>query len=60
MLQVEGFDEVERAFVHVDYERREEPEHKVCVLPLAAFLAHTRAHRRQVQAIDAILKPFTL
>ena len=28
-LQVEGFDEVERAFVHVDYERREEPEHKV-------------------------------
>ena len=28
MCQVEGFDEVERAFVHVDYERRNEPEHK--------------------------------
>jgi len=27
--QVESFDEVERAFVHVDYEEREEPEHKV-------------------------------
>ncbi|CAL8462983.1 g2517 [Coccomyxa elongata] len=27
--RVEGFDEVERAFVHVDYERRDEPEHKV-------------------------------
>ncbi|CAK0784774.1 hypothetical protein CVIRNUC_007978 [Coccomyxa viridis] len=27
--KVEGFDEVERAFVHVDYERRDEPEHKV-------------------------------
>ncbi|EIE27327.1 cation efflux protein [Coccomyxa subellipsoidea C-169] len=27
--RVEGFDEVERAFVHVDYERRVEPEHKV-------------------------------
>jgi divalent metal cation (Fe/Co/Zn/Cd) transporter len=26
--KVESFDEVERAFVHVDYERREEPEHK--------------------------------
>ena len=31
-MQVEGFDEVERAFVHVDYERREEPEHKVAAL----------------------------
>lgn len=28
VCQVEGFDEVERAFVHVDYERRDEPEHK--------------------------------
>ena len=28
VCQVEGFDEVERAFVHVDYERRNEPEHK--------------------------------
>ena len=27
--QVEGLDEVERAFVHVDYEERVEPEHKV-------------------------------
>ena len=27
--KVEGFDEVERAFVHVDYEHRDEPEHKV-------------------------------
>ncbi len=32
--KVEGFDEVERAFVHVDYARREEPEHKVCAHPL--------------------------
>lgn len=30
LCQVEGFDEVERAFVHVDYERRDEPEHKAC------------------------------
>ena len=28
-LQVEAFDEVERAFVHVDYCQRLEPEHKV-------------------------------
>ena len=28
-LQVEAFDEVERAFVHVDYCQRIEPEHKV-------------------------------
>ena len=28
-LQVEAFDEVERAFVHVDYTKRMEPEHKV-------------------------------
>jgi hypothetical protein len=28
-MQLEAFEEVERAFVHVDYERREEPEHKV-------------------------------
>ena len=27
--QVENMDEVERAFVHVDYERRESPEHKL-------------------------------
>ena len=27
--QVEAFEEVERAFVHVDYLRRSEPEHKV-------------------------------
>ena len=35
-MQVEGFDEVERAFVHVDYERREEPEHKVTLLSSAS------------------------
>lgn len=29
MDQVEAFEEVERAFVHVDYLRRDEPEHKV-------------------------------
>ena len=29
MLQVEALAEVERAFVHVDYIRREELEHKV-------------------------------
>ena len=28
-LQVEAFEEVERAFVHVDYQARNEPEHKV-------------------------------
>lgn len=28
-MQVEAFDEVERAFVHVDYTKRSEPEHKV-------------------------------
>lgn len=28
-LQVEAFEEVERAFVHVDYLKRDEPEHKV-------------------------------
>ncbi len=28
-MQVEAFDEVERAFVHVDYINRPEPEHKV-------------------------------
>ena len=28
-LQVEALDEVERAFVHVDYKCRDEPEHKV-------------------------------
>ena len=27
--QVEALDEVERAFVHVDYKQRDEPEHKV-------------------------------
>lgn len=26
--KLEHLDEVERAFVHVDYEKREEPEHK--------------------------------
>jgi len=26
---VEALDEVERAFVHVDYKQRDEPEHKV-------------------------------
>lgn len=29
LLQLEALDEVERAFVHVDYTRRDEPEHKV-------------------------------
>ena len=29
MLQLEALDEVERAFVHVDYRKRPEPEHKV-------------------------------
>lgn len=29
MLQLEALDEVERAFVHVDYTKRDEPEHKV-------------------------------
>ena len=28
-MQVEGLEEVERAFVHVDYALRAEPEHKV-------------------------------
>ena len=28
-LQLEALDEVERAFVHVDYTKRDEPEHKV-------------------------------
>ena len=28
VAQVEAFDEVERAFVHVDWAHREEPEHK--------------------------------
>lgn len=28
-MQVEALDEVERVFVHVDYEQRDEPEHKV-------------------------------
>ena len=28
-MQVEAFEEVERAFVHVDYRMRAEPEHKV-------------------------------
>ena len=31
--KVEGFDEVERAFVHVDYARRDEPEHKARTHP---------------------------
>jgi hypothetical protein len=47
-MQVEGLEEVERAFVHVDYALRAEPEHKVrlncsgascpeaCILVLAA------------------------
>ena len=29
LLQLEALDEVERAFVHVDYRKREEPEHKI-------------------------------
>ncbi len=29
MLQLEALEEVERAFVHVDYTKRDEPEHKV-------------------------------
>ena len=29
VLQLEALDEVERAFVHVDYIKRDEPEHKV-------------------------------
>ena len=29
VFKVEAFDEVERAFVHVDYLKRDEPEHKV-------------------------------
>ena len=29
LLQLEALDEVERAFVHVDYTKRDEPEHKV-------------------------------
>lgn len=28
-LQLEALEEVERAFVHVDYSKRDEPEHKV-------------------------------
>lgn len=31
--QVEAFDEVERAFVHVDWAHRDEPEHKACYCP---------------------------
>jgi len=29
LLQLEALEEVERAFVHVDYTKRDEPEHKV-------------------------------
>lgn len=29
LLQIEELNHIERAFVHVDYRKREEPEHKV-------------------------------
>ena len=32
-MQIEALEEVERAFVHVDYASRELPEHKVRSLP---------------------------
>ena len=46
-MQVEGLEEVERAFVHVDYALRAEPEHKVnpscfvkgCILCSSSCLA---------------------
>ena len=47
--QVEGLEEVERAFVHVDYALRAEPEHKVSRLaavvtsPLRTFIISLRA-----------------
>ena len=51
--QVEALDEVERAFVHVDYETRDEPEHKVERNLLSGTRNLLRAHdsvRYQVRA----------
>ena len=39
--QVEALDEVERCFVHVDFQIREEPEHKV---PFTLLLVHTSSY----------------
>lgn len=44
--QVEGLEEVERAFVHVDYALRAEPEHKVSRLAavVTSCCAYSSAH----------------
>ncbi len=42
--QVEAFDEVERAFVHVDYSHRTEPEHKARAAQCARHLRPAPGH----------------
>ena len=45
MVQIEAIDEVERAFVHVDYCQREVPEHKVERTLSQLDARKRRAHR---------------